>query len=255
MAFFQYIIFPIKILFVLMIAMGLSVCIQAQEGVNLKAEGDRLFLKGQYEAAEEKYRTVPESKQRPELWYNLGNALYKQGRYGEAKEFFERAAQSLELDDQSADAWFNMGNSLFEDQDFESAMESYRKALLQNPDHHEARNNLMLSKMMIQEMPPQPEPEDFEEEVGDSPDADKMAETGPDEDGMEEDMPDAEGMAQMEDEQQEAEGEDEMDESDLETIDRDRLEQLLQLAEMDDMQTRRRMNERQSDRGQTLKDW
>ncbi len=255
MGFYQHIIFPVKCMTILLIAIGTTGYLYAQSGVNLMAEGDRLFLEGEYEAAEEIYRSIPESEQRPELLYNLGNALYKQGRYEEAKENYERAAQSLELDDQSADAWFNMGNSLFEKQDFESAMESYRKALLQNPELHEARNNLLLSKMMLHEMQQQPQPEDFEQEEGDSPDADEMAETGPDENGMEEDMSDADGMAQMEDEQQEAEGNEDMDESELETIDRDRLEQLLQLEELDDMQTRRRMNERQSEADRTLKDW
>jgi len=255
MGFYQHIIFPVKCMTILLIGLGTTGNLYAQSGVNLKAEGDRLFLKGEYEAAEEIYRSIPEPEQRPELLYNLGNALYKQGQYEEATEYFERAAQSIELENESADAWYNRGNSLFQEQDFESAMESYRKALLQNPEHHEARNNLMLSKMMLQEMQQQPESEDFEAEEGDDPDADEVAETGPEEDEIENDMSDADGMAQMEDEQHESEGEQDMDESELETIDRDRLEQLLQLAEMDDMQTRRRMNERQSERSQTLKDW
>lgn len=231
----------------------------AQSASDLRRQADQYYQTEQFEQAEEYYRKSLALERSPEALFNLGNALYKQGRFEEAAGFFEAARDGLGRSGQRADAWYNYGNARFEEMDLESAIEAYRNALLDEPEHSEARNNLLLSKMLLEQMQNQEQQqtaqaEESEGEEGDEQDF--MESPDREEDGEDEEHGEDEADDSLADAyQQEDGGSPDLGEDPLEEISDQRLEQLLQIAEQDDQQTRRRMNERQSDRGQSLRDW
>lgn len=114
-------------------------------------QGNKLFQKEKYQEALKKYTeaqlSLPESL---ELHYNIGNVLYKEGRYDEAAGEY---AQSIFSDrkDLKAYSYFNRGNAQFMQNDFQGAVDSYIESLKINPQDKDAKNNLELALQKLQE--------------------------------------------------------------------------------------------------------
>jgi len=76
----------------------------------------------------------------PQLSKNLGDLLYRAGRYDDAQAAFDRAAKlSPDLGD---DLYFKLGNLAFRQRDRDRARECWRRAAELNPGHQLARSNL-----------------------------------------------------------------------------------------------------------------
>ena len=107
-------------------------------------EGNSLFEKGEYDAALKCYLEAQQSAQNlPELYFNAGDALYKQGKYDEAGREFERATQGSS--DLSAKAYYNLGNALFRQEKFQKAIEVYKTSLEINPEDQATKINLEIA--------------------------------------------------------------------------------------------------------------
>ncbi|MDD5406670.1 MAG: tetratricopeptide repeat protein [Sulfurovaceae bacterium] len=72
-------------------------------------------------------------------WYNLGNSYYKEGKYKEAINAYEKAQNSV-------NKYYNIGNSYFKLEDFDSSIKSYEQALKVQKDQ-DAQHNLELAKI------------------------------------------------------------------------------------------------------------
>ena len=108
-------------------------------------EGNVLFEKGEYEAALRRYlEAQQEARSRPELHFNAGDALYKQGKYAEAMQEMGRATEGTPPD-MSAAAHYNLGNALFRQEKFQEAVGAYKKSLELKPDDIDAKINLELA--------------------------------------------------------------------------------------------------------------
>lgn len=98
---------------------------------------------GEFAAAEELLRTVVQDEPTvPQPFKNLGDLLYRSGRYDEATTAYERAAA---LDPQLGDdLFFKLGNLAFRRRDAGRARECWEHTLALNPGHQLARANLEL---------------------------------------------------------------------------------------------------------------
>ena len=119
--------------------------------VNKKAE--RNSIRGGnklYSDAEIEYRKALDAN--PDSWmgmYNLGNSLFRQGKYEAAFEQYKKAA-TLETDSiKSAQAWYNMGNVFMQDKKYAESIDAYKNALRRNPKDDEARYNLRLAQLLL----------------------------------------------------------------------------------------------------------
>ncbi|MFN2314507.1 MAG: tetratricopeptide repeat protein [Bacteroidales bacterium] len=121
-----------------------SVSLFGQEEREYIRKGNKLYKKSEYAGSEGMYRRAQaQEKQGGDAVFNLGDALYRQGRYGEAAGEFSKAASTTEGDSlKQAEGYYNLGNSLLKEQKFEESIGAYINSLKLNPDNMQAKYNL-----------------------------------------------------------------------------------------------------------------
>ncbi|MCD8173175.1 MAG: tetratricopeptide repeat protein [Alistipes sp.] len=114
-------------------------------------EGNRKYERAQFKESESDYRRALE--QNPESFearYNLGNSLYKQGRWEEAEQVFLRLSKADTSEENRFDTHFNAGNSMFQQRKLEEALEQYKEAMRIDPTNEEAKFNYAYVKKMLE---------------------------------------------------------------------------------------------------------
>jgi tetratricopeptide (TPR) repeat protein len=75
-------------------------------------------------------------------WYNLGNALYKNGKADDAVHAYDEAIQNADSATNKETAWYNKGVVLQSNKKLPECIDAYKNALRLNPDDADARLNL-----------------------------------------------------------------------------------------------------------------
>jgi tetratricopeptide (TPR) repeat protein len=137
--------------------------------------GDKAYHRGDYEEALRQYgkaaeETVPSSPGTPLLDRNIGNALYRQKRYAEAKDYYESALKGAgagaSIDSGFASkAHHNLGNTFYRKAqaadstelqaaiaDMREALAHYKKALRFNPGNRPSKQNLEMANTALQNL-------------------------------------------------------------------------------------------------------
>lgn len=115
-------------------------------------EGNKDYEKGEWIDSEVDYRRALEKDPDSyEAIFNLGNSLYKQERYEEAEQIFQKLGQDTIRPDHSSENYFNSGNSQFKQRKLQEALESYKEALRKNPADTEAKFNLAYVKKLLED--------------------------------------------------------------------------------------------------------
>lgn len=115
--------------------------------------GNRAYEAQDYAGSEEKYRAALEKQPASyEAAFNLGDALYKQGRYEESSQVFDSLSRSPLLSaEQMSRVYHNMGNALFAQQKLQEAAESYKQSLRARPDDLETKYNLAYVQKLLED--------------------------------------------------------------------------------------------------------
>ncbi|MCK7530953.1 MAG: tetratricopeptide repeat protein [Marinilabiliales bacterium] len=86
-----------KIIFTALCMLLVSSSLYGQEEREYVRKGNRLYKKGEFAGSEGMYRrAMTQDKPFEDAGFNLGDALYRQGRFGEAAAEFSRAAAASE---------------------------------------------------------------------------------------------------------------------------------------------------------------
>jgi tetratricopeptide (TPR) repeat protein len=165
--------------------------LKAQEEREYIRKGNRLYRKGEFAGSEGMYRRAQShEKSTADGGFNLGDALYKQGRYSEAAEEFTRAASSSSDDrEKLAESFYNLGNSLLKDQKFSESIEAYINSLKLKPENMEAKYNLAYAQDQLrkQEEQKQNQQQNQDQEKQDNKDESKSDGKKPDDQQGDED--------------------------------------------------------------------
>ncbi len=114
-------------------------------------EGNDAFARGKYDQAAKQYTEAQISDPTQKvLDYNLGAALYKQGKHEDSLTAF-RKAYNDDNADLVADAHYNAGNALFMQKKLDEAIVEYTEALKIRPDDEDAKFNLELARRLLQQ--------------------------------------------------------------------------------------------------------
>ncbi|MCK5087979.1 MAG: tetratricopeptide repeat protein, partial [Melioribacteraceae bacterium] len=109
--------------------------IKSQSTRSLINEGVDKYNEENYEEAGKNFlEGIDEEFETFEGHFNLGDALYKQGKYDEALSYYKNALSLAKDEFQQSKVFHNIGNSLLKNQKLEESIEAYKNALKLNPD-------------------------------------------------------------------------------------------------------------------------
>jgi Ca-activated chloride channel homolog len=123
--------------------------VHAESTASKNAEGNRLFSEKKYTEAEKAYLDAQvKSPGKPEVLYNLGNSLIKQNKLDQGIQALHQSMNQGNPEIKT-NSWYNTGNALFSKGNFQDAVQAYIQALKLNPADKDAKHNLELSLMKL----------------------------------------------------------------------------------------------------------
>ena len=172
-------ILPLIISLVALATMTLSGCGKSDEPAqpeaqstkaerNLIREGNSLFADENYADAEIAYsKALQANPASAPAAYNIGLAIAKQAAEGDttglaqrADSLFNHAAQLTHDKKLKSMAYYNMGNLSYNAQQYERAIQAYQNALRNVPTDDDARYNLRMAQLKLQEQQQQQQNQD-----------------------------------------------------------------------------------------------
>lgn len=135
---------------------------------NLIREGNSLFADENYADAEIAYsKALQANPASAPAAYNMGLAIAKQAAEGDttglaqrADSLFNHAAQLTHDKKLKSMAYYNMGNLSYNAQQYERAIQAYQNALRNVPTDDDARYNLRMAQLKLQEQQQQQQNQD-----------------------------------------------------------------------------------------------
>lgn len=105
-------------------------------------KGNEAYENEDYTTAETHYMAALElDPENEELYFNLGNALAKQGKVEDAIQAYMQFTSLAETPQQKALGEYNIGTLLSENEQWKPAVQHLKNALKYNPDDLDARHN------------------------------------------------------------------------------------------------------------------
>ncbi|MBO7180300.1 MAG: tetratricopeptide repeat protein [Bacteroidales bacterium] len=154
-----------KKIFLIILSFFLFLPFWAQEESRNVRKGNKFYDKEKYVDAEIEYRKGLEKNRNSfSGMFNLGNSLYRQGKYAEAAQQFQQALSQVESTDKKKRSviYHNLGNSLLKvyetgpdsikSKALNGSIESYKQSLRNNPNDDETRTNLAYAQTLLQQM-------------------------------------------------------------------------------------------------------
>lgn len=139
-----------KRIFSIYIFMGLTLLAQsARSHIN---DGVDLYNNQKYAEAETKFIDgLNKEYETFEGHFNLGDALYKQGKLQEALKSYQNAMALAKDDKQRAQVFHNVGNTFLKDKKLKESLEAYKNSLRLNPNDNETKYNLSYALKQMQQ--------------------------------------------------------------------------------------------------------
>ncbi|ATL46778.1 hypothetical protein COR50_06085 [Chitinophaga caeni] len=148
-----------------------------QNRVNKKLihEGNEQYKKQLYSDAEAAYKKVLEKDAKNQVAnFNLGNSLYEQKRFDDARNQYTNAAKFAQNATQAANASYNVGNTFMSNQKWKESIEAYKEALRKNPHDEDARYNLAYAKEKLKQQQQQQQNKDNKDNKDDKKNKDQQ---------------------------------------------------------------------------------
>lgn len=118
--------------------------------------GNEAYSRGNYdEAAAAFQQTTLDKPDNPIAHYNLGTALYRQGKFREAARTFQAAlsrhSEGTEETLERSSILYNLGNAQFKVGDLRGAIDAYQQTLRLDPQDTDAQHNLALALQRLRQ--------------------------------------------------------------------------------------------------------
>ncbi len=119
---------------------------------DLIRKGNKQYKKENYNEAEVNYlKSLEKNPSNAKALFNLGNSLYKQGRYEEAAGIFDALTKMNISQNIKSQAFHNLGNSHLNLQDYAKGVDAYKESLRIDPSDMDTRYNLIYAMNKLQQ--------------------------------------------------------------------------------------------------------
>ena len=223
-----------------------SLVFAQQERADIR-RGNKQYNDSNYTEAEVHYRRGLDINDHSfEAHYNLGDALFRQGKYPEALEQYTQAEKALATNDkvseakrkeQLADTYHNIGNALYAQQQYDQAVGAYQQALRLDPKDNDTRYNLVKAMQQLQQQQQQQNQQQQQQEQ------------------QQQQHEQQEQQQQQQQQQQEQQQQEQQQEQQQDQMDKATAEQILQALEQDEQETQEKLQRQQGKKRRVEKEW
>ena len=124
--------------------------ISAQKEARNVKEGNKQYVAQKFTEAQKFYEQgIADNSESYSANFNLGNSLFRQKKYKEALEQYQKAATLTKEKKEIASAFHNVGNALMEEKNYEKSVEAYKNSLKANPKDDDTRYNLAVAQYLM----------------------------------------------------------------------------------------------------------
>lgn len=144
------------------VAILLLICSSANaQNVNTR-NGNKFYKEGKYDKAIAEYKKAASANNSNVVSkYNLGNAYYRSGQYGESADTYQQLLGETKDQSVKQKTYYNKGVSLSKQNKLEESIEAYKNAVKMNPADEDARINLQKALLELKKkQPPKKENEE-----------------------------------------------------------------------------------------------
>lgn len=221
----------LHIIYLLVLLCPVAAIAQRESGDVRRGNGQ--YNKEHYTEAEVEYRRgLEKNKDSFEAHFNLGDALFKQGKYKEAIEEYDIARHLTDNKQRQSAIDHNIGNAHYAQQQFGEAVDAYKHSLRNNPKDNDTRYNLVKAMQMLQAQQEQ------QQQQNDNQQQEQQKEQ------------------EQQNQNQEQQQDENQQEQQQQQMDKETAEQILQALEQDERETQEKAKRQQSQGGKRVeKDW
>jgi tetratricopeptide (TPR) repeat protein len=164
---------PAKLVTTLFFAVFFSSSFAQGEKAIIK-EGNDAYKNNEFAKAEDSYgKVLQENPGNTIAQYNMGNALYKNGKADEAIAAYDRSISQLSKPVEKSNAYHNKGVVLQNNKKIPECIEAYKNALKLDPNNEDARQNLQKALQQQKEQQQQDQKDKDKKDSESNPDKNK----------------------------------------------------------------------------------
>ena len=205
--------------------------ISAQKEARNVKEGNKQYVAQKFTEAQKFYEQgIADNSDSYSANFNLGNSLFRQKKYKEALEQYQKAATLTKEKKEIASAFHNVGNALMEEKNYEKSVEAYKNSLKANPKDDDTRYNLAVAQYLMKKQQEQQKQQQQQQKQRQQPQQQKQ-------------------------EQQQEQQKQEQKQQQQPKMQQEQIEQILKALEQDERDVQERRKIQMGQRSKTDKEW
>jgi Ca-activated chloride channel homolog len=230
----------------------LAMSANAQSVRSLVHGGNSHYNEEKFADAEINYRKALEKEQGlVQGHFNLGNALYKQGKFDESAKEFDFAASKADASETKAYAHYNKGNSFLKAGQYQEAVNSYINALKLNPRDEDAKYNLSYA---LEKLRQQQQQDNKDQNQDKNKDQNQEKKEGKDQEKNDQQQQNQDQQQQQNQQEQQKQQQQQMAQQE-QRMSKEDAERILEVLKNSEKDVQKKLRSQKATRAKTEKDW
>jgi tetratricopeptide (TPR) repeat protein len=187
--------------------------------------------------------------------FNLGDAIYKQGRFEEALEEFKNSAPLAKTDQEKASIFHNIGNTFIKSQKLQESIAAYKEALKLNPNDMETKYNLSYALKQMQNQQDNQQNQDNQDKNDQNKDQNKDQQNQDNQDKNEDQKDEQKNDQQQQDKKDDQQNQQQQPQEPKDEISKEEAKRILDALKNNEAELQKKMREQKTKKTNVEKDW